>query len=348
MMRKSLREIAELIGGVIEGDEKAIITGVAGIKDAQPGDITFLANPKYLPLLGTTPASAIIVDHKAPSCGKNLIRADHPYIAFTHILKLFTVQPPPPKGIHPSAVIGEQVALGEGVALHAGVFLEDGCAIGARTILYPGVCVGTGAVIGCDCIIYPRVVVARNVRIGGNVIIHMGAVIGGGSSERPLLYADGEAEGKAVVVEDDVEIGANVAIDSSFGGPPTMIKNGTKIDNLVHIGGGATVGCNCIIVSHSSVGAGCVVGNSVTIAGQASILDGRKVGDNVIVAARSGVSEDIGPNQIVSGFPASSHERWLRVYASMRKLPAVIKDLRDLEKRVQQMENADDAETDNH
>lgn len=345
-MKKNLDEIAQLINGVVEGDEKTVITGVSGIKDAQAGDITFLANPKYLPLLHTTKASAIIVSRDAPPCANNLIRTDHPYLAFTDVLKLFTVQLPPPKGIHPSAVIGEDVVFGEDVSLHASALVEDRCKIGARTILYPGVCVGADSVVGCDCVIYPRVVISAGVRIGDNVIIHMGAVLGGLSPEH--LSTNDKSESRVVVVENDVEIGANVAIDSSLNATPTTIGSGTKIDNLVHIGSGAVIGSNCIIVSHSSVGAGCVIGNGVTIAGQASVLDGRTVGDGAIIAARTGVHENIGPNQVVSGFPASSHERWLRIYASMSRLPGLVKELRELEKRVQQMESPDHAEPDNH
>jgi UDP-3-O-[3-hydroxymyristoyl] glucosamine N-acyltransferase len=347
-MKKNLAEIAELIGGQVEGDEKTVITGVSGIKDAQGGDITFLANPKYLPLLHTTKASAVIVSRDAPACANNLIRTDHPYLAFTSVLKLFTEQPPPPKGIHPSAIIGEDVVFGEDVALHASVLVENRCKIGARTILYPGVCVGGGSIIGCDCVIYPRVVISPNVRIGDNVIIHMGAVLGGLSPEHSLASNNDKSETRVLIVENDVEIGANVAIDSSLTAIPTTIGGGTKIDNLVHIGSGAVIGGNCIIVAHSSVGAGCVVGNGVTIAGQASILDGRTVGDGAIIAGRTGVHENIGPNQVVSGFPASSHERWLRIYASMNRLPGMVKELRDLEKRVQQMESPDNAKPDNH
>ncbi|RJP23617.1 MAG: UDP-3-O-(3-hydroxymyristoyl)glucosamine N-acyltransferase [Candidatus Abyssobacteria bacterium SURF_5] len=347
-MKKSLGEIAKLIDGTVEGDEETLITGVAGIKDAKAGDITFLANPKYLPLLHTTQASAIIVADNAPPCSNNLVRTRHPYLAFVEILKLYSVQPPPPQGIHPSAIIGENVRLAEGVALHAGVFLESGCSIGARSVLYPGVCVGAGADIGADCTIYPRVVVARNVSIGNDVIIHMGAVIGSVSPEQMVLYSNTEDTGKTVFIENDVEVGANVAIDGSFSGSPTVIGSGTKIDNLVHIGSGARVGNNCIVVSHSSIGADCTVGNGVTIAGQASILDGRTVGEGTIVAARSGVTEDIEAHQIVSGFPASNHEKWLRVYASMKRLPTIIKELRELEKRMHQMEKLERAETDDH
>jgi len=343
-MQKTIGEIAEIVGGVVEGDDAAVITGVAGIKEAGPGDITFLANPKYLPLLPSTRASAIIVDESVARCDKNLIRTQHPYLAFTQVLRLFAVQAPLPRGIHPAAEIGHDVFLGEDVGVHAGVVIGDGCRVGERSVLYPGVCVGNGAEIGADCIIYPRVVVSRNVLVGNKVIIHSGAVIGGQPCPEPMLHDEGcETVEGTVIVEDDVEIGANVTINRSRAGT-TVIGFGTKIDNLVHIGADAAVGCNCIIVSHVSVGSGCRIGNGVTIAGQAGILDGVAVGDGTVIAARSGVEEDVGANRIISGLPASSHERWLRIYASMKRLPTMVRDIRDFKKRLDKMENMKDAE----
>jgi UDP-3-O-[3-hydroxymyristoyl] glucosamine N-acyltransferase len=344
-MQKTLGEIAELVDGAVVGDANTTITGVSGIKEAEPGDITFLANPKYLPLLSATRASAVIVGYDAPECDHNLIRTEHPYLAFTKVLKLFAVQLPTPKGIHPTSIIGLNVLLGKDVALHAGVVLEDGCKIRARSILYPGVCVGSGAEIGADCTIYPRVVVSKNVSIGNKVIIHMGAVIGAQSQPAELLdNGNDESTEKTVIVEDDVEIGANVTIDGSVV-DPTRIGSGTKIDNLVYIGAGAVVGSNCIIVSHASVGSGCRVGKGVIVAGQASILDGITIGDGAIIAARAGVIEDVGANQVVSGFPASSHEKWLRIYASMKRLPTMARDIRELEKRLRTMEELRNAKT---
>ncbi len=347
-MQKSLAEIAQFVTGVVEGDESVVITGVAGIKDAGPGDITFLANPKYLPLLPTTRASAVIVGPDAPACDRNLVRTEHPYLAFTQVLKLFAVQLPVPKGIHPASIIGQDVSLGEDVGLHAGVVLDDGCKVGARSVLYPGVCVGRGSEIGADCTIYSRVVISENAFIGNNVIIHIGAIVGG-QPQSDLIPADGAdaISGKTMIVEDDVEIGANVTIDGSHTGA-TVIGQGTKIDNLVHIGSGATVGRNCIIVSHARVGARCRVGDGVTIAGQASIFDGVAVGEGTIVAARAGVTEDVAANQIVSGFPASNHEKWLRIYASMNRLPAMVRDIRDFQKRLGRMEGLKNAETEDH
>jgi len=347
-MRKTLGEIAKLVNGTVVGDARAVITGVSGIKEAEPGDITFLANPKYVPLLATTRASAVIVGHDAPECDNNLIRTEQPYLAFTKVLKLFAVQLPPPKGIHPTSIIGLDVSLGKDVALHAGVVLEDGCTIGARSVLYPGVCVGQGARIGADCTIYPRVVISKNVSIGSKVLIHMGAVIGAQSQPANLLdNGNDESTEKTVIIGDDVEIGANVTIDGSEVSP-TIIGSGTKIDNLVYIGGAAVLDSNCIIVSHASVGSGCKIGKGVIVAGQASILDGITVGDGAIIAARAGVVEDVGASQVVSGFPASSHEKWLRIYASMKRLPTMARDIRELEKRLRRVEELKDAKTENH
>ena len=341
-MSKSLREIAEIVGGIVEGDETVKIEGVCGIKDAEPGQITFLANPKYLPMLSTTCASAVIVAHDAPACDKNLVRTENPYLAFTQILKLFAVTPPKPSGIHPGAIIGQNVSLGEDVALHAGVILEDDSAVGDRSVLYPGVFIGKGARVGADCVIYPRVVIFDSALIGSRVIIHSGAVVG--SRPRPGAAAqavghDEPADGTAIV-EDDVEIGAGVTIDCAREGA-TIIGQGTKIDNLVHIGADSSLGCNCIIVAQAAIGSRCNLGNGVTMAGQAGIVDGVTVGSGAIVAAKAGVIDNVDENQIVSGFPACSHEKWLRIVASMRRLPTMVKDIREFKKRLSAMDDQD-------
>ncbi|GAB4342462.1 MAG: UDP-3-O-(3-hydroxymyristoyl)glucosamine N-acyltransferase [Candidatus Abyssubacteria bacterium] len=339
-MQITLDEIARLVNGTVEGDAKTVITGVAGIKDAGPGDITFLANPKYLPLLSASKASAVIVSHDAPSGGPNLVRTDHPYLAFTRVLKLFAVELPTPKGIHPSSIVGQNVLFGEGVAIHAGSVVEDYCKIGARSLIYAGVCIGSGAEIGQNCVIYPRVVVCNNARIGNGVMIHIGAVVG--SQIETARYNGGSSQ--PVIIEDDVEIGANVTIDAARTGSTTIGK-GTKIDNLVHIGSDAVIGRNCIIVSHASVGAGCTIGDGVTIAGQASVFDGMTVGDGAIIAARAGVNHNIEPGQVVSGFPAVDHEKWLRMCASLNRLPLLVREFREFERRMRREEETGDAKT---
>lgn len=348
-MQKSLDEIAGLVGGAVEGDGSVVITGVAGIKDAAQGQITFVANPKYLPMLEMTEASAVIVGPDVPACDKNLIRTDNPYLTFTEVLKLFAIEPPStPKGIHPSSTIGARVFFGMDVTLRAGVVIEDDCKIGDRSVLYPGVFVGSGTEIGADCIIYPRVIVSRNTLMGDKVIVHSGAVIGSLPRGKHDYFAGGSEEALEcrVIIEDEVEIGASVTIDSARSGA-TIIGKGTKIDNLVHVGADSAVGRNCIIVSQASVGAKCKIGDGVTMAGQAGVMDGLSVGDGTIIAARAGVTENIDPNQIVSGFPAFSHEKWLRVCGSLKRLPTVVKDVREFKKRFDEMENSVDAEPKN-
>ena len=348
-MRKSLGEIAEAVGGTVEGDESLMIEGVSGIKDAGPGQLTFLANPKYLSMLATTRASGIIVGLDTPGCEKNLIRTEHPYLAFTKALKLYSVEPPKPSGIHPGAVIGKDIALGEDVALHAGVVLEDNCRIGDHSILYPGVFVGQGAEVGSDCTIYPRVVIFHDVIVGSNAIIHSGAVIG--SRFRPGPASEFETEDKEttgiVIIEDDVEIGAGVTIDCAREGA-TIIGRGTKIDNLVHVGSDSAIGSNCIIVSQATIGSRCKMGDGVTMAGQAGMVDGVKVGDGAIIAARAGLIEDVGEEQVVSGFPAFSHEKWLRTIASTKRLPTLVRDVREFKKRLSTMKDANDGKPEDH
>jgi UDP-3-O-[3-hydroxymyristoyl] glucosamine N-acyltransferase len=346
-MQKNLREIAEIVDGIIEGDDSVEIKGVCGIKDAGPGEITFLANPKYLPMLATTGASAVIVGHDVPGCDKNLVRTDDPYLAFTRALKLFAIEAPKPKGIHPESIIGSDVDFGEDVALHAGVVIEDGCSIGDRSILYPGVFVGKGARIGSDCTIYPRVVVFHDVIIGSNVIIHSGAVVGSRPRPGPPARIDMEQVLGTAIVEDDVEIGAGVTVDCAREGA-TIIGRGTKIDNLVQIGADSAVGCNCIIVSQAVIGSGCTMGDGVTMAGQSGMIDGVSVGSGTIIAAKAGIFEDIGENQIVSGVPADSHEKWLRIVASMKRLPTMIRDIREFKKRLGAMDDLNDEEAAHH
>lgn len=344
-MQKTLGEIAELIGGTVEGDTSTIITGVAGIQDAAPGEITFVANPKFLPMLSTTRASAVIVDHDAPRGDNNLVRTDYPYLAFTEVLKLFAVELPKPKGVHPSSIVAHDAVLGKDVALHAGVVVENCCKIGDRTLLYPGVFVGRGTEIGADCTVYPRVAIFHDLIIGNNVIIHSGAVIGSRPLPKQMPAHSGTEETSAgtVIIEDDVEIGASVTIDAARTGA-TIIGRGTKIDNLVQIGSESTVGGNCIIVSQAGIGSGCKIGAGVTIAGQAGILDGVTVGEGTIVAARAGVTQDLGVNQIISGFPAMGHEKWLRIYASIKRLPTIVKDVRDFKRRLVEIEKTGNAE----
>lgn len=236
-MQKTLREIATLIEGEIVGDESIVVTGVCGIKEAKEGDLTFVANPRYLPLVNHTKASAIITSKDVKTAPKPIIRTENPSLAFAKMVSLMAPnEVKRPKGIHPTAVIGEKVKFGKNVAIEPYVVIADGVEIGDNTILYAGVYVGHHTKIGKDCVIYPYVIIRERVVIGNRVIIHGGTVIGsdgfGFSTVKGVHHRIPQIGN--VIIEDDVEIGANVTIDRARF-DKTLIKKGTKIDNLVQI-----------------------------------------------------------------------------------------------------------------
>ncbi len=336
-----LRELARIIDGEVHGDGEIEITGVAGIKEASPGDITFLVNPRYNQYLETTKASAVIVSPNAPATKKSRIVSLNPYLSFIKAVEYFHPQSPPcPKGIHPTAVIAEDVVLGEDVRIGAHCVIESGCTIGSQTIIMAGTYIGRACKIGSSCLIYPNVTLREEVIVGNRVIIHSGAVIG---SDGFGFIRNGEVYRKIpqvgnVVIEDDVEIGANVTIDRATTGT-TRIGCGTKIDNLVQIGHNVTIGKHCIIVAQVGIGGTTEVGDGVTLAGQAGIAGHLKIGDNAVVAAQAGVVNDVKPGAVVSGYPAREHREAKRIYASLPKLPELIKRVSDLAARLAKLES---------
>ena len=305
-MRKTLKEIAQAIEGEVSGDAGVVITGVSGIKEAGSGEITFLANPKYAPLLATTAASAIIIskDTAAPPA-KNVIRCANPSLAFAKVIALMSPEATRHfKGIHPSAVIGKAVKLGKDAAIGPYVVIEDAAEIGDNAVIYPGSFIGRSAKLGNDALIYANVSIRERVAIGERVIIHSGTVIGSDG------FGFVEVNGKhhkipqvgTVEIGDDVEIGANVAIDRARF-DKTIIGRGTKIDNLVQIAHNVVIGENCLIVAQVGISGSTVIGNNVILAGQAGLVGHITVGDNAIVTAQSGVSKSIPAGAMFSGYP---------------------------------------------
>jgi UDP-3-O-[3-hydroxymyristoyl] glucosamine N-acyltransferase len=338
-----LKEISEMLEGELVGDGDVEIHGVSGIKEAHPGDITFLANPRYRSELAKTQASAVIVGRDVKGCyGKPFIKVDNPFYAFARVLELFAPKPKTFKpGIDPTAVLGENVSLGENVVIQSHVYLGDNVRIGSNTVIYPLVYIGDEVEIGSDTVIYPNVTIRERCKIGNGVIIHSGARIG----------TDGFGFAKVsdrhhkipqigtVIIEDDVEIGANTTIDrATMSNRATVIKRGTKIDNLVQIAHNVVIGENCLITAQVGIAGSTHVGNWVTFAGQSGSVGHVKIGDNVTVAARAGVTKDIPPNQFVSGFPAEPHTRELRVQAAIRRLPETVSQIRELEGKVADLE----------
>ncbi len=336
-MKKSLSEIAAILGGEVVGNADIEISSVNGIREAQEGEITFLANSLYKPLISTTRASAIITSKEILSAHKPIIRVENPSLALTKVISIFSAKKASviPVGIHKSAVIGKNVKIGESVAISAFVVIEDGCDIGDGSIIYPHAYIGNDTRIGSKAKIYPSVTIRENATIGNNVIIHANSVIG--SDGFGYVQVNGShqkiPQTGVVVIEDDVEIGSNVSIDRARFGK-TLIGKGTKIDNLVQIAHNVSVGTDSVIVSQAGISGSSILGKNVTIAGQAGIVGHIEIGDNSIVAAQSGVAKSVPSGSIILGSPARPISEQKKIYAAWRRLPELLKAVKALKDKV--------------
>lgn len=339
-MRKTLKEIAELIGGKITGDENIAITGVSGIKEARQGDITFLANPKYFGLLDKTQASAVIVALDTQATQKPVIRTKNPSLAFTEVINSFTpYEIKHPKGVHPAAIVGKNVTLGKGVGIGAYAVIDDEASIGDDTVIYSGSFVGRKTKIGSNTLIYPNVSIRERISIGSRVIIHSGTVIG--SDGFGFVAIEGLhhkiPQIGTVEIGDDVEIGANVTIDRARF-DKTVIGKGTKIDNLVQIAHNVIIGENCIIVAQVGISGSTTLGKNVTLAGQVGVVGHITIGDNAIVMAQSGVNKPVPADTMAWGYPAKPAEIARRVNAGVQNLPRLYHTVAELKKKVEELE----------
>lgn len=340
-MNKSVGEIAGLVGGTVFGDPEVRITGINGIQQAGPGELTFVSNRKYAPFLDTTQASAVFVLPGLRSPRMPVIEVKNPYIAFVQMIQECAAEAKPchPIGVHPTAVIGRNVLLGKDIALDAHVRVSDDCVLGDGVIAYSGVYIGAGSVIGADTVIYPNVTIREGVSIGARCVLHAGAAIGcDGFGFAPLggKWFKIPQVGN-VVIGDDVEIGANTAVDrATFGS--TVIGRGTKIDNLVQIGHNVRIGEDCVISGMSGIAGSTTIGNHVTVAAQVGVADHMEIGDNATIAGRSGVMSAIPAGQTVSGFPATDHAKAMRIVAATQRLPELPRRVRELERRLDAIE----------
>ncbi len=338
-----LSEIADRLGGALEGDGSIEITAVAGLKEAGRGDISFLANPKYAAQVAETGASAVIVPNDWDRTAKcALIRVDNSDQAFAVAAEIFYESVPAPEpGVHPTAVVAESARLGDGVSVGAHCTIAAGVVVGDRTVIQSNCVVGYKTVIGADCVLYPLVSIREFTEIGDRVIIHNGAVIGSDGFGY-AVQKDGSRTkipqiGK-VVIEDDVEIGANVAIDRARFGK-TRIGKGTKIDNLVQIAHNVVVGEHSVMCGQVGVSGSTTVGSRVILAGQAGLAGHLEVGDGAIVGAQSGVMKDVDPKDFVIGSPAMPHLQFKKMVANTILLPKLKDKIKQLEDRLDQMEN---------
>jgi len=334
-----LKEIADLVQGKVVGNPAIEITGVSGIREAESGQITFLANPRYQADLESTHASAVVVAKIIGDLSISMVVVEDPYYAFAQIVKYFHVPPYCSLGISDRTVIGTGVEMGKDVSIHPLAVIGDRARIGDRVTIYPGSYVGAEAEIGDDSLIYPNVTIRERVQIGKRVIIHSGTVIGSdgfgfashqGRHEKILQIG-------TVVIEDDVEVGSNVSVDRASLGK-TVIKRGTKIDNLVQIAHNVVIGEDCLIVAQVGISGSTEVGHHTILAGQVGLVGHIKVGDHVIVGAKSGVSNDLKSHSVMSGIPVMDHKTWLKTQAILPHLPEFRKRVMALEEKIKQLE----------
>ena len=340
MVEYILEELAEIVGGEVSGDGTVNITGVAGIKEAEKGQITFLANSKYESYLATTKASALITEGTGNFSGP-AINVENPYLAFLKVVTLFDKSPIEryPRKIHSTAVISESASIGADVSIGAYAVIGENVVIGDRSTILPLTSIEEDVKIGEDCLIYPHVTLRERCEIGNRVIIHSGTVIGSDG----FGYAKQGSEHHKIPqigivrVEDDVEVGANTTVDRATTGV-TFIGSGTKVDNLVQIAHNVVVGENSVLAAQVGISGSTELGKSVVLAGQAGLAGHIKIGEGARVGAQGGVTKSIPAGTTVSGYPAREHSFARKIYAASTRLPDLLKDFRDLQKRVETLE----------
>ncbi len=334
-----LKQLAELVGGDVIGDADLDICRVAPIDQAQSGDITFVSNPKYLGMLSACKASAVIVAPGVDAPGVNLIVCNNPYLAFARILTFLQVPERVMRGVMAGASVAESAVVDKAATVYPGCVLGENVSVGSGTTLYPGVVLYDDVSVGNDCILHAQSVVREGCQLGDRVILQPAVVIG---SDGFGFAPDGQSYYKIpqvgiVVLEDDVEIGSNSCVDRAALGE-TRVRRGTKIDNLVQIAHNVDLGEDCILVSQSGIAGSSKIGNHCTFGGQAAIAGHLTVGDNVMIGARGGATNDVESNQILSGLPLMPHKQWLRATMTLPKLPEMRKEMKQMQKRLEELE----------
>jgi len=337
-----LSEIARRIDCRMIGNQDVEIARVAGIDEACPGDLTFVSNRKYIRHIKSTQASAIILGEDIPPVSIPSLRTADPYLAFAHALEIFFVPPCPDRGIHPTASVAEDVTTGSDVSIGAYAVVGKGCRIGSGVAIYPHVVLYPGVSIGDNSVVHAHVIIREGCVIGNRVVLQNGVVIGSdGFGFAPTK--DGSfykiCQTGRVIIEDDVEVGANTTIDRAAVGD-TLIRHGAKLDNLVQIGHGAQVGPDCVLAAQVGLAGSTRLGRGVWVGGQAGFAGHLEVGDKAIITAQSGTSHDIPPGTVMSGSPAFENAAWLRSTAAFSRLPQLVHRIRDLEKEIQSLKNA--------
>lgn len=340
-MEFTAKQIAEFIQGIIVGDENATVHTFAKIEEGIPGALSFLANPKYTNFIYETQSSIVLVnkdfvpEHEVRA---TLIKVDNAYESLARLMTLYETSQPPKTGIDPLASISGKAKVGNDCYIGPFACIEEGAKIGDNVYIHPHVTVGSNAKIGNGCILYPHATIYHDCRIGNNCILHAGAVIGAdGFGFAPLSEGYEKIPQIGIVIlEDDVEIGANTCIDRATMGA-TIIHKGVKLDNLVQIAHNVEVGSNTIMASQAGIAGSAKIGEWCKFGGQVGVAGHIKVGDKVTVGAQSGIPGDTKSDIIIMGYPAIDHKQFARAASVYKKLPDMYSDLCRLQKEIEEL-----------
>lgn len=337
-MNISLQEIARLLKAQLVGED-LLIKGLAFLEEAQPGDLSFLESELFLEKAKRSQASALLVPPGLLLAGKSCLQVENPRLAFVKVLSLFHQEKAFPPGIHPTVILGQHCQIAPSATIMAYCVLGDKVVIEDQVILFPFVFLGDQVHIGRESVLFPQVTVYHNVRIGKRVRIHSNTVIGSdgfGYETTPEGLVKVPHLG-TVEIGDEVEIGANCAIDRAKVGA-TRIGEGTKIDNLVQIGHNVKIGRHCLIAGQTGIAGSATLEDQVTLAGQVGVADHVTVRKGVVACGQAGIIGNIPPGEIVSGYPARPHSHQLRVLAAQNQLPELLKEFRQIRKKVEEIE----------
>jgi UDP-3-O-[3-hydroxymyristoyl] glucosamine N-acyltransferase len=341
-----LSRIAAALACQLEGDGNIEISRVIGIEEAGPGDLTFLSNPKYASKIKTTQASAIIASTEVAPLSIPVLRSQNPYLTFAKAIELFYESPISPAGIHPTAIISPTAKIGKCPSIGPYVVIDADSVIGDHAVIHPFVMISRGAIIGDFFTAYSHSVVREYCEIGHRVILQNGVVVGadgfGFAKKEDGVYYKIRQSGR-VIIEDEVEIQANSTIDRAAIGE-TRIRKGAKIDNLVQVGHGSSVGENSLLCAQVGLAGSTHIGKNVILTGQVGVAGHCQIGDGVIATAQTGIPGDVESGKMISGYPAIDNKLWLKSSVIFMKLPEINKTLRDIEKRVARMEKSTEIE----
>jgi UDP-3-O-[3-hydroxymyristoyl] glucosamine N-acyltransferase len=339
MRVKKLADLASDLGADLVGDGNLEIRGVRPLDTAGANHLSFLHNPKYVKEAQSSDAGAILVADPESLPGRNLLVCPEPYLALARALEVFHPVARPEPGVHPSAVVADGVSVGQGASIGPLVSVAEGVTVGDRSVVAAGCVLGPGVEIGADCVLHPRVVVAEQCRVGDRCIVHSGTVVG--SDGFGYATVDGThhkvPQVGVVVLEDDVELGANVCIDRAALGE-TRIGRGTKVDNLVQIAHNVEIGEHCLMVAQVGISGSTHIGHHTVFAGQAGCSGHLKIGNGVVLVARAAAFKDVPDGATMAGAPARPHREWLKANANVQRLDGLRAKVKELEERLAGLE----------